>query len=302
MTEPLAWLDGASVPISAARLHVFDLGVVLGASATEMLRTFAGRPFRVEAHLERLFASFAAISGPSPVTAAELADVIDRLVEHNFRLIPKTDDLGIVAFITAGQNATYLGPAAKGEAARKTVCVHTFPLPFAFWTKKLDEGQHVVTPGARQVPPEILDPRLKVRSRLPWFLADRQARAIDPDAVCLALDADGRLTETSTANFFVVRKGTILTPAAGVLEGISRDMVGELAAELGIPYVPRELEMDDAVRADEAFTSSTPYCVLPVTKFNGRPIADGRPGPIFRRLLEAWGRRVGVDLFEQMRR
>ena len=75
----------------------------------------------------------------------------------------------------------------------------------------------------------------------------------------------------------------------------------ELAGELGIRYEPRDLDVYDALNSDEAFTSSTPYCLLPVTKLNGRPLGDGRPGPVFRRLLEAWSARVGVDLAAQLR-
>ncbi len=301
MPEPIAYLDGSYVPISEARLHVFDLGVSIGASITEMIRTFRHRPYRVREHLDRLMRSLRGVGKDSPLAVAELETIVAELAERNGPLIPESRDLGIVLFVTMGQNLTYLGAAGREQARRMTVCAHTFPLPFELWGPKLESGQHLVTPSVRHIPPESIDPKIKHRSRMHWYLADQQARLADPEAIALALDTQGRVTETSTANFFLVQAGTIHTPPpTTTLEGVSQQTLRELAAELSIPYEPRDLHAYDVSNADEAFTSSTPYCMLPVTKFNGRPLGDGRPGPIFGRLLDAWGRRVGVDLASQL--
>src|SRR5205823_400528 len=108
------------------------------------------------------------------------------------------------------------------------------------------------------------------RSRMHYYLADQEARLVDPDAIALLLDLDGNLTETSGANFMIVERGTIVAPTtANTLPGVSRAMVIGLAAKLGIPFVERDLQVYSAINADEAFLTSTPYCVMPVTRING---------------------------------
>jgi hypothetical protein len=134
-----------------------------------------------------------------------------------------------------------------------------------------------------------------------YYLADREARLVDPDAFALMLDLAGNVTETNTANFLLVERGTIVSPpTAYTLPGISRATVIELAARLGIPFAERDVQVHSAMNADEAFLSSTPYCLMPVTKINGAPIGDGRPGPVVRRLLAAWSEEVGLDIEKQI--
>ena len=94
--------------------------------------------------------------------------------------------------------------------ARTTDCLrHTFPMPFELWATKMFVGQHFVTPSIRHVPPQCFDPKMKYRSRMHYYLADQEARLVDPDAAALLLDLDGNVTETSGANFFIVERGTV---------------------------------------------------------------------------------------------
>jgi branched-subunit amino acid aminotransferase/4-amino-4-deoxychorismate lyase len=302
MTEPLAYLDGAFVPLSAAKLSVFDMGVVHGAAVTEMIRTFRHQPFRLNAHLDRLFRSLKAVRFPGTVSRSELERRVSEVVEHNAALIPVTHDLGVIVFVTAGLNLTYLGAAGADLARVPTVGIHTFPLPFELWAEKLELGQHLITPNVRQIPPDTVDPKIKSRSRLHWYLADREARLVDPNASALLLDRQGNITETSSGNFLVVVGKTIRTPTRrSVLAGVSRRVVAELAAQIGCKYAETDLQVYDAVNADEAFTSSTPSCLLPVSRLNGHAIGDGRPGPVFQALMAAWNELVGVDIIAQTR-
>jgi branched-subunit amino acid aminotransferase/4-amino-4-deoxychorismate lyase len=182
------------------------------------------------------------------------------------------------------------------------VCAHTFPLPFELWAEKLEQGQHLVVPSTRHVPADSLDPRIKSRSRMHWYVADRQARRVDSGAGAILVDHDGFLTETSTGNFCIVTGNAIRTPSERTtLGGISRQVVGELAESLGIAFEFADLRPEDVSTADEAFTSSTPYCLLPVTRFQGEPVGSGRLGPVFGRLLAAWGELVGFDIAAQLR-
>src|SRR5262245_56670071 len=143
---------------------------------------------------------------------------------------------------------------------------------------------------------------MNYRGRMHYYLAGKEAQRGDPDASALLLDLAGNITETSGANFLIVERGTIVSPTlVNTLPGISRATVIELAGKLGIPFVERDIQVHSVVNADEAFTASTPYCLLPVTKINGVVIGDGRPGPVWRRLLAAWSEMVGLNIERQIR-
>lgn len=108
------------------------------------------------------------------------------------------------------------------------------------------------------------------------------------------------MTETSGANFLIVERGTIVSPTLrNTLPGVSRAIVIELAAKLGIPFVERDTQVFSVMNADEAFLASTPYGLCPVTKINGVAIGDGQPGAIYRRLICAWSELVGLDVVAQ---
>jgi branched-subunit amino acid aminotransferase/4-amino-4-deoxychorismate lyase len=300
MTEPVVYLRGEFVPSSQARLPIYDAGIVLGATVTEMTRTFGGRLFRLEEHLARLYRSLKYVRFEIGLSREELAGISQRLVEHNLRLVPPGAELGLIHFVTAGEYATYAGGAA-GVRASPTACVHTFPLPFALWARKMAEGVHLITPSVRHVPPQCYDPKMKYRSRMHFYLADQEARQADPEAVALLLDLEGNVTETSGANFLLYSGGTLVSPSRrNILPGVSRATTIELAASLGIPFAERDVQVFDCLNADEAFLTSTPYCMLPVTRINGVPIGDGRPGPLFHRLMDAWSRLVGLDVRAQV--
>lgn len=272
----------------------------MGATVTEMTRTFHHQPFRLEDHVARLFRSLKYTRMETGLSPAELISISRELLAHNTSLIKPEDELGLIHFVTAGENSVYAGSAASGGPMTPTVCVHTFPLPFSLWSQRMQDGAHVVTPSIRHVPPQCFDPKMKYRSRMHYYLADQEARLVAPDAIALLLDLDGNVTETSGANFLLVQQGEIVSPTRrNILPGISRQTVIELAQKLGIPFVERDLQVHDVMNADEALLTSTPFCVMPVTKINGSPIAGGKPGPTFRRLIEAWSELVGMDVLEQ---
>jgi len=299
MSEPLVYLNGNLVPASQASLKIYDYGVVQGATVTEMTRTFRHQPFRLDDHLTRLFRSLTSARINIGMTPDELLAVSHEVLARNTKLIAPDDDLCLVQFVTAGENRMYAGQGASVRSG-PTVCLHTFPVPFALWAKRLQTGVHVITPTVRHVPPQCCNPNMKHRSRMHYYLADHEARLADPDALALLLDLDGNVAETSGANFLMVEHGTIVSPTLrNTLPGISRQTVIELAAKLGIPFVERNIPVHSAINADEAFLSSTPYCLLPVTKFNGVAIGDGQPGATYQRLMTAWNELVGMDIAGQ---
>jgi len=182
--------------------------------------------------------------------------------------------------------------------------VDCVPLPLQKRAKLYRDGMHVVVPPTRRVAPSMLSPRAKMHQYMNLVIADMEARVGDPDAVAVLLDENGNLCEGSGANIFVVRDGEILTPHSRyVLPGISRATVIELAEKLGIPAAEKDLDVFDAVTADEVFITSTSYCICPVARFDGRTIGDGKvPGPITDRLTKAYIELVDCDFVRQYTR
>lgn len=303
MSEPLVYLNGRMVPASQAHLAIYDAGIVLGATVAEMTRTFHKRPWRLDDHLDRLFRSLRYTRMDIGLSKEQLADISRQLVEHNARLLDDAEELGLIHFVTAGEYPTYAGMAGRPAMVppTPTVCVHTFPMPFELWAKKMRTGTHLVTPSVRHVPPQCYDPKIKYRSRMHFYLADQEARLVDAEASALLLDLAGNVAETGSGNFLIVEHGAIVSPTtANTLPGVSRAMVIELAGKLGIPFAERDIQVYSALNADEAFITSTPYGVMPVAKINGVAIGNGKPGPMVRRLLAAWSEEVGLDIDKQI--
>jgi branched-subunit amino acid aminotransferase/4-amino-4-deoxychorismate lyase len=150
------------------------------------------------------------------------------------------------------------------------------------------------------LPNDSVPQQAKHRNRLHWFRADKQARSRFPTASSLLATSDGRITETAAGNFYIVKDQTILTPRPElVLGGISQMVLREIAVDLGFAWRESDLTFDDLTHADEAMTSSTTCCVLPVTKFNDEMIGSGTPGPVFQELITAWSDLVGIDIVQQ---
>lgn len=300
MTEPIAFLNGRIVPFSQAAVPVTDLAVVAGASVTEMIRTFGHVPFRLNDHLDRLAASVELCGFPTQIDQGQIEDAISQIVGHNAPLIPKSHDLGIIIFVSAGQNLTYLGAAGCAAASQGTVCIHSFALPFELWAEKQSTGQHLASVNVPPLPNDSVPPQAKHRNRLHWFRADKEARSRFSTASSLLATPDGHITETAAGNFYLVKGRTILTPRGEfVLGGISQMVLREIAADLGFEWQETAITFDDLAQADEAMTSSTTCCLLPVTKFNGGEIGDGQLGPAFQELITAWSDLVGVDIVQQ---
>jgi branched-subunit amino acid aminotransferase/4-amino-4-deoxychorismate lyase len=296
MPEPAAWVNGKLVNWADAGLPLWDMGVVAGAAVTEAGRTYAGRFLWAEAHINRLCSSLQQLGFPQQFTPQQLLDAANTVIQANFTGLPTGGDLGVVLFSTAGSNTTYLGH--RSNAA--TTVVHTYPLPFDLWRKAFAEGVSLRIPAVRQIPAECFPVELKVRNRLHWWLADREADQLEPGSRALLTTHDGLLTETSTACLFVVQNGRIRTPQAHVLESLSRDIVQELSAEIGLFVERCNLRPADLLGAEEAFLSSSPSCLTPIRRVEGQPVGGEFPGRVFRRLLHAWSSRTGIDLEQQL--
>lgn len=300
--EPVAVLNGDLISFREAKLPVFDFGVVQGASVVERLRTFSHRPFQTTEHLQRLARTLSNLQWPGEFQVEQLIEPMRKVASHNSRLIDPTEDLSIVLFVTPG---AYLPDAngLDGRVPSVTTCIYTAPLPLDRYAEWYESGVHLMVPSIRHIPPECLDPHIKTRSRMNWYLADREVRRRDPGAMALLVDLEGNATETGSGNLFVVVDGKLITPRKEItLEGIAQQFVLQLAEKLNVPAERGDIGLEEFVRAEEAFLTSSTYCIAPVTRFEGKPVGNGRPGEISKRLLHEWSSVVNVDILKQARR
>ena len=300
MTEPIAYLKGEFVPASECKLPIYDLGIVLGAAVTDFFRTFHQVPYRLEDHLQRFYRSCRYARIEPPVSIDESRDISEKLIAENGQLAPD-DELGLVFYMTAGENAVYAGAAGMPETLSPTYVQHTFPIRFSLFQNVFLEGVHCVTPAPRHWPPQCLSSKIKNRNRLHMWIGEQEVKQLDPSATPLFLDINGNITETGGSNFVIYRDGQVVSPRRdNILWGISLTVLAEILEEMDIPLVEENLQTYDVVNAEEAWMPTTPYCLGPVTRFNGVPIGDGQPGPLWRKIIDRWSELVDKDIYQEV--
>ena len=300
LVERRVYLNGTIVPESEAKISIFDSAVMLGDCLTESTRTFRHVPFRLDDHITRLYRSLKVCRVDPGLSPSEMMRVTLDVLEANRSVMGPDDDCWIVHNISRGLMRP--GPSAA-QATPATIMIFTSHMDLRGWARYYTEGCHAVTSISRAIPAQSLDARIKNRSRLFYTMADTEARLIDRDAQVIILDTDGNVSENKGGNVFLVTNGELQTPTTeNCLAGVSRQTVMELAAGLGIPVRESRLQMYDLYTADEVFFTSTPYCIMPATRFNGLTIGDGKVGPVTESLLSAWSQLVHVDIVAQAQR
>ena len=290
------WLNGEYVARDEARIPMTDRGFRLGDVVFDTSRTFDGAVFKLRDHLDRLYRSLKYVRIETDMSIDEMERLTLEVVERNEPLRRELNDDYMITQIVTG------GDGRRGDS-EPSVSIWIDPLGAPRWAPAYDGGAHAVIPKTRAYPSESLDPKVKHYSRLNFVLAEMEATDVDPDALPVLLDMDGKVSEGTGANFFVVTGGTLRTPRDNsTLQGVSRMTVMEIADTLGIPAVEDDLQPYDLYTADEAFFCSTPYCILPVGRIDNRRIGDRAPGPVTNQLLAAWSERAGLDIVDQLRR
>ena len=294
MQERVAYVNGEIVPESQAKVSISDTGFLYGDAVFDTTRTFGHRIFKLQEHLDRLYDSLKYMRIDPGLTKSETADLTMQVMEANLPLLDEEDDYWVTQRFTRGVRGA-------SDGLKPTVVVECQPLPFVERARFFRDGLPVVTPSIRRTPPEALSPRAKAHNYLNLIQGDLEVKAQNPDALPILLDLNGNICEGSGANFFIVKDGALATPREQyVLAGISRQTTIELAHELGIEVKEADIDLFDAYTADEAFITSTSWCICPVASVNGSPIAgSGLPGPVTDRLQKAYGGLVGIDIVGQ---
>jgi branched-chain amino acid aminotransferase len=272
------YISGTLYDKEDAKISVYDHGLLYGDGVFEGMRVYGGKVFRLPEHLERLWNSAKAIWLEIPVTPEALAQAVNETVAVN-----GIKDGYVRLVITRGAGTLGLDPN-HCRSPEIIIIADTITLyPREYYEK----GLHIVTVSTMRNHPAALSPRIKSLNYLNNILAKiegMQAGCVE----ALMLNQKGEVAECTGDNIFLVRKGELLTPSveAGILEGITRAVVIELAREQRIPVREMPLTKHDVYIADECFLTGSAAEIVPVTKVDSRKIGAGVPGPITLRLLD----------------
>jgi branched-chain amino acid aminotransferase len=279
MTDAVTtWMNGSLLPAGTAAVPILDHGLLYGDGVFEGIRFHGGVPFRLEQHLARLARSAAAIALPLPWGRGELVEAVGSVIGAAGR-----PDGYIRLVVTRGAGSFGLDPRSCPRPSLLVAC-GAFDSFSPEAGRDLRFGLSVIVASTRQLPPDVLDPRIKSLNYLPRVLARAEAIRAGADEAIL-LNAAGHVTEGSTDNIFVARDGELVTPPVsdGALDGITRGAILELAAAARIPTRVASLTPYDLHVADEVFLCGTGIELRPVRSVDGRAL-PACPGPVFERL------------------
>lgn len=273
----LIWIDGQWYDRDSAKVSVFDHGLLYGDGVFEGMRVYGGKVFRLGEHVDRLYDSAHAIWLTVPIAKEEMIRVTEEGVSRG-----KLAEGYLRHIVTRGVGDLGLDPR---KCARATVII-IFDTISLWPRERYEQGLTVLTAGTPMPHREALSPRVKSLNYLPHILAKVEGIHAQVDEV-LMLDSAGYVAEASGMNLFVVKRGELRTPPAyaGILRGVTRDVILELAAAAGIPAREEPLNRYDVYTADEAFFTGTAAEIAPIRTVDGRTIGAGPVGPVTRELI-----------------
>ncbi len=303
MPHRVVYHNGQFLPEREARVSIFDSGLLYGEFAFEMTRTFNQRPFQLRRHLDRLHDSLEFLQIDPGISLDELERLTLETLEKNLPTESAEVDWHIRHDISRGPAELYspLFPAGL----RPTIIISCWPLIKALgrFAPNYDQGVNVIISSQQSIPPNLIDPRAKTRSRVHFQLAQLEAARQSPGSWPILTDGDGYLTEGPSWNIFIVKDGALISPAGDeILHGVSREITLNAALEAGIPTREGNISPALARSADEIFCTATSFGIVHVSSFDGAPVGTGQPGPIFKKLLPSWHAQVGLDFIAQARR
>lgn len=301
VNERMAWFNGELMPESQVRISFRDRGWLLGDTAFDVTRTFAGKPFKLREHVERLYRSLKYLQIDPGFDAERMYDISQSVIEANVPLLGPHGDYWV------GQRISRGVAAVEGESPERegpTIVVDCTPLPFYSRAPGFRDGLEVVVPSVRRTSPSAMSPRAKMCNYINVVLGDLEVKARNPGAWAVLLDEHGNLAEGQGSNIFLVIDGALYTPREDfVLPGVSRQTVMDLAREMGIAVHEQNVSLFDAYNADEAFLTSTSLCLCPVRSINGVAVNERAiPGPITQRLTGGYRELVEFDFVGQFLR
>jgi branched-chain amino acid aminotransferase len=277
--QGVCWIGGKVVPLEAARLSVMDHGLLYGDGVFEGIRFYGGSPFLLAEHLKRLEDSARAIALAMPRTLEEIGTIVQEVIGAYGE-----DEGYLRVVVTRGVGPLGINPATCGEPQLIVIADHLQMVDEAIRSR----GVRTIIASTRRLSVDGLDPRIKSLNYLNHILARIEANRAGVEEA-LMLNAQGRLAEGTADNVFIVRNANLVTPPTsdGALEGITRNLIMELAEQRGLTVSESPLAPYDVYTADECFLTGTGAELIPVREVDGRPLKQC-PGPVFRVLSRAF--------------
>ncbi len=271
------YIDGKFYEKEDAKISVFDHGLLYGDGVFEGIRFYQGRVFRFEEHMDRLYDSAKAICLKVGLEKAELSEAVLETIRQN-----DLQDGYVRLVVTRGSGDLGLNPAL---CPRATIFIIASKITL-YPPDNYENGLKVVTCATRRIPHGALSPMVKSLNYLNNVLAKIEAQQAGAGEG-LMLNEQGYVAECTGDNIFTIKKGEIFTPpiSSGALAGVTRAVIFEMAAEMGIRISEPEMTRYDIFTADECFLTGTAAEVIPVVRLDSREIGEGRPGPVTRRMI-----------------
>ena len=300
----LVFFNEKFIPENEARISIYDSALMFGDMIFEMTRSFKGKQFLLDKHVDRLLLGIKILRVPFKYSKKQVINFCYDTIEKNKYAFEKDDEHRLMIDVSRGLLGIYNG--IEGLHSGPNLIIADFPLR---WTvrnmgKLFDNGINAVITSQRAIPSMFMDPKIKNRSRLFYLTANIEASLFKGENNwALLLDTNGFISEGTGDNFFIVKDNKVFTPKGkDILRGISRDyVINDLCKKLKIEVYEKNFEPYDVYAADEAFMTGTPFCMLPVTSLNGLKIGDGARGKIFNKLLSRWNENVGLDIELQIK-
>lgn len=278
--EPVVYVNGELLRQSQAKISVLDLGLIFGDGVFDTMVTANGYVFKLDQHVDRFFASARAVRIDVKKSKEEIKKLIMETVRRN-----GLRDAYVKIILTRGVAAAPL--MGKADTAGPTLIIFAVPPAPVVAEERIRSGAKLLSTTIRRAHPDSLDPRIKSLNYQPNMLMRREALEGGADeAVCYGFD--GYVAEGGGDNIWMVRDKVLLTPTHGVLEGITRETVFEIAAELGYKALTANISRYDLYQADEVFLCSTAGGIIPVTEVDHRAVGNGKPGSITQKVREAY--------------
>jgi len=295
------WKNGKLLPESEAVQSLYDSGSMYGDSTFSMLRSFNKETFKLDAHINRILDGCKFLQMDCPYNFYQLRQAHFDLVNANRHEFAVDDEYRTFINVSRGPLPIY----SEILTCQPIVTITIYPLRWVLrgQSRFYTTGRPAVITSQRAIPSRYLENKVKHHCRLSSRMAELEAKRSDPDAWPLLQDDQGCITESTGANFFIVKRDRIITPEpTNCLRGISRAFVLQLARTFGLEYRERNLDRFDAVTADEAFFTATPFCIVQCASIDGVMIGKGKVGPMTKFLTEKWIEAVKCDFVEQARR
>jgi|TARA_B100001971_G_C18262252_1_gene588051 branched-chain amino acid aminotransferase len=296
-------MNGKFIPEKDAKISIYDSALMFGDMVFDMTRSYNQKQFQLKKHIDRLFRSMKSAEITIDLTREQLENACLETIEKNTPFFDPHDEHRLMINVSRGPLSIYSD--IFGGSLEPTITIADFPLKLTVrgMDKLFENGINAIVTSQRVIPEELLDPKIKNRSRMFYMMANIEVSKYEGENNwALLLDPDNNVAEGTGANFFMVKDNILYTPEPrNILVGISRAYVFELAKQLDIEYMEKNLKVDDILNADEAFFTGTPFAMLPITSINGKKLGDGNKGKIFLKLIQEWSKNVGVDIPKQIK-